>query len=391
MNALLRHLIFSYVIFYVQLLCVEMKADPVESVTFSWRPSQHLAEWYTPFDLCIINNDTAAPHQSILQRCVELALRDSPTETQRLPMRCTAGNSWPSRSEFCSAEDMPMSHRTNLRASLSPYDDPAAKPLESFFRRLATERGALLLVGDSVMQQFFGAVACELEREQVWKHPSKFHNTDEVQFVKVEGSDFASPVRFVPIYHMVNGRYDRIPHANMYRLKTTLVEWVEQYQSVVLLVNMGLHYVDNPVPSFTPKDYQQQMTMVLGYLNELAASVNSGARRLRVFWRETSAQHFPTPNGYWPGQRYSDTMRLECAPVSDARPEADWRNRIIEKIVASRKLTQIKTIKFYNATLPLHTGHPNGKLKDCTHFCWTPMLYQSIFHDMNALMNAKGT
>lgn len=76
--------------------------------------------------------------------------------------------------------------------------------MEECFHLLSKEKGALLLVGDSVMQQFFSAIACELERENVWKDPSKFTNTDEVQYV-----DKVS-IRFLPVYHFVNGKWDKI-------------------------------------------------------------------------------------------------------------------------------------------------------------------------------------
>ena len=37
-------------------------------------------------------------------------------------------------------------------------------------------------------------------------------------------------------------------------------------------------------------------------------------------------------------------------------------------------------------TLPLWTEHVNGNLKDCTHLCWTPMLYQPLYHTLAEAM-----
>lgn len=89
------------------------------------------------------------------------------------------------------------------------------------------------------MQQFYSAIACELEREGVWKYPSRFTNTDEVQYVRVVDessqhagynnknnnscgrsnsrssdtnsstgmySDHNVLIKFLPIYHFVDGR-----------------------------------------------------------------------------------------------------------------------------------------------------------------------------------------
>lgn len=102
-----------------------------------------------------------------------------------------------------------------------------------------------------------------------------------------------------------------------------------------------------------------------------------------MLWRETSAQHFPTGNGYWPGVKYATNMKLQCVPIQDTTPQADWRNRIIEQIILKHNFFTVQIIRFYNLTLPLWSAHPNGKLRDCTHFCWFPMLYQSIFHQLN--------
>ena len=49
-----------------------------------------------------------------------------------------------------------------MHEAIRGFDDPRAKPLVSFFRKLAKEGGALLIAGDSVMQQFYSAMACEL-------------------------------------------------------------------------------------------------------------------------------------------------------------------------------------------------------------------------------------
>lgn len=109
---------------------------------------------------------------------------------------------------------------------------------------------------------------------------------------------------------------------------------------------------------------------------------------IKVLWRETSAQHFPTPNGYWPGVKYSANLKLQCTAIQDPSLQADWRNRAIENIILQKNLFTIRIVRFYNVTLPLWSAHPNGKLRDCTHFCWFPMLYQYIFHQMRDIAKA---
>ena len=301
----------------------------------------------------------------------------------KIPQRCRAGNSWPSKSEFCQSSDLPFSERNSFRQVTKGLDDPSNRHLDSFFRKLSANSGALLVVGDSVMQQFFNAIACELERTGTWKDASRFSNTDEVQHVRPKGAKTAAAtMKFMPLYHFVNGKWDRMPNASMHHLTTAVETMSSKHSSLVVILNMGLHYVDNPVAGFTRRDYVEQITGALQYLHKMVQE--HPARKIRVFWRETSAQHFPTPNGYWPGQRYAGPLKLACEPIADQSPQADWRNRDVEGIIVNNHLFHVKLIRFYKQTLPLWSQHPNGRLKDCTHFCWSPMLYQSTFKFLDA-------
>lgn len=115
-------------------------------------------------------------------------------------------------------------------------------------------------------------MACELEREKIWDDPAKFTNTDEIRSVSFSQSNQSSApteavatMHFLPIYHLVNGRYDRVPQAALHHLRNALKQALGKYRTVVILINMGLHYVDNPVAGFSKDDYMQQMTTVRLY------------------------------------------------------------------------------------------------------------------------------
>ena len=357
----------------------------------NWQDSQHLDKWYTKLDLCILNDSTNDELSKIMTRCEAEAAERGDT---LLPVRCRAGNSWPTKGEYCSPEDIPFSERKNLRRAITGYDDPTATPLKTFFQGLAKERGAFLIVGDSVQQQFFSALACEMEREGVWEDPNKFTNTDEMRYASFpvknkEGEEHVVevPMKFAPIYHFVNGRWDRVANASMHHLKSNVEDFINGHDSVTVMINMGLHYVSNPIAHFTREDYISQMTGCLLYLNGVASEwaskekIADGKRKkIRILWRETSAQHFPTSNGYWPGVKYASDMQLKCDPIKDTTPTGDWRNSDVKNIIESNRLENIEVIPFYNITLPLWSSHVNGHLRDCTHFCWSPFLYQSLFH-----------
>lgn len=147
------------------------------SMQQNWVDSQHLKEWYNEFDLCMIYSKSNSSIDTIMKGC-EAQVKS--TQHVQLPVRCRAGNSWPSKSEYCSASDIPFYERKNFQRTVEGLDDPSSNPLAQFFRTLGQEKGALLVVGDSVMQQFFSAIACELEREKVWKDPGRFTNMRRV-------------------------------------------------------------------------------------------------------------------------------------------------------------------------------------------------------------------
>lgn len=343
-------------------------------------------DWYNTNDLCLISSSRNDPFEKIAETCDSSS--KAAGELMKLT-RCRAGNSWPSRSGFCAPYDYPFTERPSLHKIVKGYDDSQKKPLLSFFRKLSKEGGALLIIGDSVMQQFYSALACELEREKVWKDSSKFTNTDEIQYVRTTDHSGSSPhkveIRFINVYHFVNGRYDRTPDAALTKIKNTVDSLSSTYNSLTVLVNVGLHYVDKPVQHFTRIDYTKQLTVALSYLHNYSLKHNT--KTIRIFWRETTAQHFPTSNGYWPGEKYSNTMKLHCVPINDTSYTADWRNRDIETIIQTNKLFRIKIIPFYNITKPLYAGHPGGHMKDCTHLCWSPMLYMPIFNSMDRMMD----
>ena len=97
-----------------------------------WTESQNLTTWYRGFDLCMLSNRTNNTVESIMKHCeIEAKARGE----ELLPMRCRAGNSWPSKGEFCSSEDIPFAHRKNLQRAIIGYDDPSSQPLRDFFPR----------------------------------------------------------------------------------------------------------------------------------------------------------------------------------------------------------------------------------------------------------------
>ena len=171
-------------------------------------------------------------------------------------------------------------------------------------------------------------------------------------------------------------------NASMYSLRKSVDAFLdsELYESLMIFINVGLHYVSNPIPHFSRSDYRTQITEALKYLNDKSLN-NKNKKKIRIIWRETSAQHFPTYNGYWPGVKFAEKMDVKCVPIKNRTEAADWRNLDAKEIITKNKFN-IKIAPFYEDTVPLYNMHVNGHLRDCTHLCWSPMLYQKLFHFM---------
>lgn len=380
----------------VALLFFTYQVSPVSTVvvtdTLEWVMSSNISAWYNQFDLCMLQtNSTTITIDEMTNNCTAMTAHH---KEEIRPVRCRAGNAWPLKSGYCSPFDLPFSERVNFRKSIKGYDDPTQKPLLELFTKLSAEKGALLLIGDSVMQQFFGAVACELEREGIWNDPKSFKNTDEIRYVTpsvasspADKQPSSVPIKFTPIFHFIDGRYDRHKNASMLHMNTSIEVFLQEYDSLLILFNVGLHYVGGTIKDFTREDFRGQITMALTYLQQTALSRPD--KKIRILWRETNAQHFPTPNGYWPGMKYANNLKIGCVAIGDLSDEANWRNTDVEMIITTRNLYKIKIVRFYNLTIPMWTEHVNGNLKDCTHLCWTPMLYQSIFHSMAQALLAE--
>jgi hypothetical protein len=157
----------------IRILCYLLLPTTL-AVIGDWSESKNLDGWLSPLDKCILKSRG----EDVLSDCRKIT---NIQEAQQ-PLRCSVGNSWPSKSGFCSSVDLSFDDRKNFVKSLYGYDNPSARPMYDFFKALALEKGAALFIGDSVMQQFVNAIACELEREEVWKDRSRFTNTGKYTY-----------------------------------------------------------------------------------------------------------------------------------------------------------------------------------------------------------------
>ncbi|RYY89174.1 hypothetical protein EON63_01235 [archaeon] len=86
------------------------------------------------------------------------------------------------------------------------------------------------------------------------------------------------------------------------------------------------------------------------------------------------------------------TSHVCCRPIEKYNYENDWRNSLVDKHLQSNKYTstasKIKLLPLASLTRPLHDLHTcNPYFKhDCTHYCYTPLLWQVFWHQIEQLM-----
>lgn len=243
-----------------------------------------LSGWYTPLDVCLLWDHTTNKVTSDIQRC-----KKAHPYHAKQPDRCIVGNTWPTKAISCSSLNAIQYFQLSV-----DLNDPLLLPLQKLFGALSQKKCAFLLIGDSLMAQFFNAIMCELTREGLWTtHPTLTKtNMSKSHFVTSNLSNPPVPVKFIQLYHFAKGLHDRTSDPSMVTLKRGVDEFTRSHNCVFIVINFGAHYSDG-LPLQSPVDYVEHMSRVLVYLHAVCEVRPS----VRVYWRETAAQHFPTPHG----------------------------------------------------------------------------------------------
>jgi hypothetical protein len=149
--------------------------------------------------------------------------------------------------------------------------------------------------------------------------------------------------------------------------------------SDVVVFDHGLHFPEDapPIKSFD--------TAIDALLPAFLHGIRHSRSKL-VAWRETSAQHFGTPRGYWKSSDFVN--QSQCVPQKEEtggfwlpqmvracdRANMTLLNAFAKDFVAGMLPVhdnQIILLPFFNYTRELHYNHPS----ECTHYCSTPYLY----------------
>eukprot|EP00667_Euglena_gracilis_P013117 EG_transcript_13517 len=237
----------------------------------------------------------------------------------------------------------------------------------------------LLLIGDSLIGQFYQTLACLLRRPdtQFTRGWQKLFHDGLCPF----GEEHCRLMNGCTEFPHLSARICFSQDAG---LEVKLSRYGLRRGSVVV-ANAAYHHYD-----------QGPFAQVIDRFAEDYAQLPNLTRPVLV-WAEAPPQHFPEhPSGYYQGRHLQFTR---CAPVDkDSGYAHDWRNRIAERRMTA---AGIPILRLWNLTQPLwdyhvvHSGRtdPTAKPVDCTHYCLpgAPVLWAVALTDLlETLITPKG-
>jgi len=200
------------------------------------------------------------------------------------------------------------------------YDDPSARPIENIFRLLMRANGSLVMIGDSVHEQFAQAMTCQAERENLKGYDWKNGWETDIGAI-VDGK--------VAPYHFLKSFYLNEP-----QMKADLLQLIPNYDFVMVLFNTGLHYNNNSANDHDAKHYKRVMVEFFEFLSSLKFRFEH--KKFVYVWKEATAQHFQTSNGYYAGRGELNMDEGDCVEIRDKSMQNDWRNYIVHDLLDSQ-------------------------------------------------------
>jgi len=249
----------------------------------------------------------------------------------------------------------------------------------------------LLIMGDSVMEQFYNALQCMLRKEELEApNDPKFLN-----FIKTNEYLWKMGKRKMP---------PKLPQQARTGTRLLFSRQVNyQAEDVaaslatgnVIVVNWGLHYHDMQL-------YARELHAAFAQFEAHASRTGNA-----VLFRETGAQHFKeadergagmlrSSTGEWEKRDKSTDKHCACSPIEDFN--VNRQNHVLHEVLASGKYPHVHLLPFYELTRPRWRWHfgncthrPNGwnyeTCCDCSHFCYTPGMWKAHLHDIKCKLH----
>lgn len=322
------------------------------NLIYCWIKSSNLSNWYSDWEICMFTHKTTINEPRELRDWCWNEIKGKGSKPYF--GECKIGGVRFGRR--CATELQPFNLKIYLQMSYSEeLDNPSVKYLQRFSSLLNKLNGVLIPYGDSQMSTFQISLNCE--------NLNRNANLTISEFT----SDYQQYCNFLKPYDSIN--YLKNFFSNLYT----------KYSHIFLLINFGTHYnekSDRIHHHLNSKvHFIENYHIIFEWLKEFSKEKN-----ITVAWIETYPQHFPTPTGYFtPGLNIS----MGCSPIPQESTRDDWRNYEIRNYLHNHSITSIYYISTYEIFAPLYREHPEG---DCTHYCWSPMMYQPIYKQMYQIL-----
>jgi hypothetical protein len=191
-----------------------------------------------------------------------------------------------------------------------------------------------------------------------------------------------------PAVDLVFKQHDQVKSATLEHMRTLCTHFLNTsgVDSVVLLLQAGTWY-------HSPTLFRRHLAGLFSAVHDLAEKFARQHKHVSFVWAEQIAQHWPTDNGYFLTGKGVSLGQL-CTPLANASAEADWRNDIVWEsylrdgspwrlqIAALAPYAQVHVLSFRALTSGMSDFHVRQQKRDCTHFCYTPMMHQPIYHQL---------
>jgi hypothetical protein len=262
--------------------------------------------------------------------------------------------------------------------------------------------------GDSITSQSYDGFICELQRRNyhVMERTVEPRKLGLVLVHAVMTTTISSPQWAANTTVTVRNFFQwRTPNSNALLYDNVLGEIINTTD--VLVFNIGVHFI---------LDLRSHFEKAMRVLFQTLQEHDYGNFTLLAY-RESTAQHFDSPDGDYYTQRNPNTTR--CIPMRGG-PNVGWREPIVRTtaldagfrlIRADEHYTVLGTpprkendrsngpvpemaiLPFFNFTVPHHDLHPIEAGKegqpDCTHFCSTPYLWLPVWRSLRLALERR--
>lgn len=254
-------------------------------------------------------------------------------------------------------------------SAVDNFDDPSRRYIFKLSKNLILANASLLMLGDSGLRQIQVGMLCEAEREMLLQ---PVYGENMLHDITIPGVGTAA-MKFQVV--------DKFKMEHVAILNKTILEILPYSKGFLLIINYGIWYNNQD-------EFERDMNILFEELLKVIVFLHSNKKKLVFVWAESTAQHWPENyNGYFTKQK---SIEMWCNDIQNISFHEDWRNDYIWKMFLEGQWSQhvsllnvtVGILPIRQLTVALADMHISHDYRDCTHYCYTPMMYQSLYHEL---------